>query len=399
MADKKGYYRILGIAVNATEGEIKAAYRVRAKQAHPDKNPGRDTKLEFQLVAEAYGVLGDPVKRAQYDASEREPSREPVRCSSCRAAGAEPRYVVFLQVVSYVFGSRRSTVQGIFCPRCAWRRGLRASAVTWLFGWWGFPKGPFFTLHALAKNLFGGIRPIDYNARLLAHQVAWFSAQNRLQLARSLAARALKLAVKAGNDELVSTLRAFLEKTNVGEPAAKLGSEWTIFNLRAFAAQLALGTLAVASAAIAWSQLSVPAEWPFLGQRSREPAAEGTTEISQSSAAEPLAPFRVVAPAGAESYVVKLVDPQTGQPVITLTVRGGKSAQVSVPLGSYKLRYAASRLAQGEGGVFGPQTVYSEAEALMEFQRDGDRALGTAVELLPGGEGALRTRRINGRDF
>ncbi len=65
---KKDYYEILGVSKNATEVEIKAAYRKLAIKHHPDKNPG-DVKAEekFKECAEAYSVLSDAGKRASYD--------------------------------------------------------------------------------------------------------------------------------------------------------------------------------------------------------------------------------------------------------------------------------------------------------------------------------------------
>lgn len=65
---KEDYYAILGVSKTATQVEIKKAYRKKAIEYHPDKNPG-DKKAEemFKKAAEAYEVLGDPDKRARYD--------------------------------------------------------------------------------------------------------------------------------------------------------------------------------------------------------------------------------------------------------------------------------------------------------------------------------------------
>ena len=65
---KQDYYEILGISKNATTAEIKKAYRKKAIEFHPDKNPG-DTKAEemFKKAAEAYEVLSNEDKRARYD--------------------------------------------------------------------------------------------------------------------------------------------------------------------------------------------------------------------------------------------------------------------------------------------------------------------------------------------
>lgn len=65
----KDYYGILGIPRNASDAEIKKAYRKLAMRYHPDRNPGREkwANERFKEINEAYGVLGDPQKRKQYD--------------------------------------------------------------------------------------------------------------------------------------------------------------------------------------------------------------------------------------------------------------------------------------------------------------------------------------------
>ena len=64
----RDYYEVLGVSRNATDQEIKSAYRRLALKHHPDRNPG-DARAEerFKEAAEAYGVLGDPDKRRRYD--------------------------------------------------------------------------------------------------------------------------------------------------------------------------------------------------------------------------------------------------------------------------------------------------------------------------------------------
>ena len=68
MAEKRDYYEVLEVAKNATAEEIKKAYRKKAIQYHPDKNPGdKAAEEKFKEAAEAYEVLSDPQKRARYD--------------------------------------------------------------------------------------------------------------------------------------------------------------------------------------------------------------------------------------------------------------------------------------------------------------------------------------------
>jgi len=64
----KDYYQILEVASDANEEQIRKSYRRLAMQYHPDRNPGKpEAEEKFKEIAEAYGVLTDPVKRNQYD--------------------------------------------------------------------------------------------------------------------------------------------------------------------------------------------------------------------------------------------------------------------------------------------------------------------------------------------
>src|SRR6476620_1039423 len=65
---KRDYYEILGVAKGASADEIKKSYRKVAMQYHPDRNPGdKSAEEKFKEAAEAYEVLSDSDKRAQYD--------------------------------------------------------------------------------------------------------------------------------------------------------------------------------------------------------------------------------------------------------------------------------------------------------------------------------------------
>ena len=70
MADqnKRDYYEVLGVEKNASDAEIKKAYRKLARQYHPDLNPSDKTaEARFKEIGQAYEVLSDADKRKQYD--------------------------------------------------------------------------------------------------------------------------------------------------------------------------------------------------------------------------------------------------------------------------------------------------------------------------------------------
>lgn len=68
MADKRDYYEVLGVQKNATDEDIKRAFRRKAKECHPDLHPNdKEAEARFKELNEANEVLSDPDKRARYD--------------------------------------------------------------------------------------------------------------------------------------------------------------------------------------------------------------------------------------------------------------------------------------------------------------------------------------------
>ena len=113
-----------------------------------------------------------------------------------------------------------------------------------------------------------------------------------------------------------------------------------------------------------------------------------------------LAPFGIQTSAGSD-YYIKLVDAETNREAMAIYVVGGKYLEVSVPLGSYKMRYAYGKTWRGEQHLFGPGDLTRMEEALknLSFRTSGYRIKGHTVELIPQIEGNFPTRNIARNKF
>ena len=114
----------------------------------------------------------------------------------------------------------------------------------------------------------------------------------------------------------------------------------------------------------------------------------------------PEAPFEIITSSGAD-YYLKLVDSRTGQDAITVYVRGGQRIEVTVPLGTYRLRYAAGEIWRGASHLFGPgeMTMYNESGSIFNFDVSSGYVNGYTVELIRQVGGNMDTRQINPSQF
>lgn len=116
----KDYYDILGVAKEASQEEIKRAYRQKAMRLHPDVNPSQEALFMFQELSEAYEVLSNPTLRADYDSDDimiRIPDEEPgYETSPRRAWNMSSRYDPddrpFVDT-DYAYYSRSTTIIGV----------------------------------------------------------------------------------------------------------------------------------------------------------------------------------------------------------------------------------------------------------------------------------------------
>lgn len=219
--DYKGYYAVLGLQPNATQALIKAAYRVRAMELHPDRNTSSSATAQTQLLNEAYQILGDEELRRQYDMScnrgsqtaqsstsdtaednqrsatttgaNNSSSSESVNCSFCKAVTLQPRYREVATIFSYLIGSHKFLRRGIYCSSCERKYSAFGTGITSIFGWWSV-YGFFWTVEALYKNLTGSWRFASQDAMLSCAQAFYFAGKGNIELAHAVALDAQKLA-------------------------------------------------------------------------------------------------------------------------------------------------------------------------------------------------------------
>ena len=185
--DHKDPYTVLGVEPGADMDEVKAAYRARIKEVHPDHNDSQEARQEFQQVVDSYRDLTDAMHRVDakpVKAASQRPERPILQsCCTCGCITAQPRYVVFHQVKSFLFWAKRDRVEGIFCRDCADRIAAKTSTICWLRGWWSLP-GLIWTPMALIRNLCGGGKPRQLNAAVLIRHALAFAQRRQGEMAR-----------------------------------------------------------------------------------------------------------------------------------------------------------------------------------------------------------------------
>jgi len=144
-----------------------------------------------------------------------------------------------------------------------------------------------------------------------------------------------------------------------------------------------------------------------------EPNRQSTEQESFSVPAEPLpsngtwwrytseeliAPLRISVSEG-QHYYVKLTDALTGETILTVFIRSGRTIEVEVPTGRYDLKYAIGDTWYGQEYLFGPETEYMKADDTLNFEIIGNQVRGHRIELIVQQGGNLRTDPIPESEF
>jgi hypothetical protein len=382
--DPKGFYRRLGIQPSASAEEIKFAYRELAKKLHPDTNKNDNAKTLFQAISEAYGVLSDPERRASYDALKysgpsaraQEKEIEPICCSRCGKVTAQPRSTLYYSVFSALIITTRTPIQGIFCSACAKKAALKASLTSAIFGWWGFPWGPIWTIGSIIQNARGGHFSKEVDDRLLWYNAVAFLSKGNLAVSYALAQQA-----RRANDEDIALdavrLMDQLRAQGVPTTSSTLKDPWRTQPITVLAHVSMLLALPLTIAGLAYSDeinrqvsrpnsISVPQAQSYSYQSPTNRVAEAPPgySVSAPTATQSPIPTCSIPPNNGQilsktvplkerghvveiqngasgNAIIKIRNAYTGTLAVSFFVEKGMTASIAnLPDGQYRIQYA-----------------------------------------------------------
>jgi len=449
--DPLGYYQILGVPINASADAIKKAYRQLAMELHPDRNPSVDTTKRFQSLQNAYDVLSNPIKRSLYDAQGfgSDPGdkgrhaanevHEPIRCYTCNCVSAQPRYIIFYSVVSYIFATTRTPAQGVYCAACAAKEALFSSALTWAVGWWGFPWGPFYSISTIYRNLLGGLQPPDQNAQLLLYQAYYFARANKRELARSIAKQALAFAEKdvkeveflnqlGGNrsrsevDKTTRAIKDLLRNLDDGSRARELKSQWGLTSKLFIYQATIIATIVLGLITWRYYEHTKTQERINHHKGTLEKNLPNVQSTSPPKVVAPLIPVNM--PKSGEIYRLNQLDPQSQNPklqvitdpsgpnyfiklqsndskkvALTAFIKAGDTVLLQIPVGAYSVKFASGSVWYGTKFLFGDATDYSRIKDPLIFSIEDNQTKGHSLTLKSVLNGNLKRQNISPNDF
>jgi hypothetical protein len=411
--DAKGYYADLGVSASASIDDIKTVYRALAKIYHPDMNRDRAAVEKFKRITEAYEVLTDPAKRRAYDgAPHPQPRPEPapqaqgaaaqpqiiaaVQCSVCGKATAQPRFLIFEQVVSVILVTHTQPKAGIYCSECAPKVALKASAMSAAFGWWGLPWGVIRTIGAIFTNAFGGKRKADVDEELLWHNAVAFMTQGKAELSVTLASELRS----ASNPEIRQRANGLVEHfERIGVRPGKLKSPWAT-HPGTVLAQLALGAIVpgvviflfAGGASGGYRSSYYPPSKPTYSSSSTTPASAALADLcvlrpTNGKVLTGRLPYteyghKLTIQNGASGdAIIKVRNAATGRTVVSFFAAQNRTAVLDgIPDGSYRVQFAYGDAMTADCKGF-REPVASEFPGVQRFEAEMTRTQVITQEL------------------
>lgn len=352
------YYDNLQVSRTASFEVIRASYRTLIQKYHPDRFPDKERGARItQIVNAAYAILGDPDRRSAYDTfldaeskadvrptPSDAPPPNPERRSRAPQPPPRPKPSESMRRLDFFVGG----VIAVFVV-VAIAQGLRISAPKTQRGTVSTPRleaTPAVLTPAQSQADSVGVLAPAHPGGSSAGTIV-YASKIPTDLKRGSKVRIVDTYAVAGSKERLALYR--IEEPPVGkDPGATLVEE-----------SFKTGIYKIYS-------------------KSRR-----------------IAPLKIDMPHTDLAYFLKLMNPTTGEAIMTMMARGGEVLQVDVPLGTYRLRYAYGPVWFGEENKFGEDTRATEADADLTFSIVGDYASGHEIELVQQLNGNLRERSLD----
>lgn len=401
--DPNDFYSDLGVSPTASIEEIKSVYRALVKIYHPDVNKDRAAVEKFKRITAAYEVLSDERKRAEYDrgtqaeaSRQRQPRQqaarepvEPVHCSKCGKVTAQPRYLAFREIRSFILATQTKIRQGIYCSDCAPKEAWSASMSSAILGWWGFPWGPILTIKEILRNAFGGQRITEVEDQLNWQNALAFFDRERFELALSLA-RPLQ---SSKLSELANAARQMTDVlTRNGVKSSSLKSNWRL-NAGGAVGQVLMASIVPAIAYILITQpfapknyaaaphrpspttasyappTPAPAPAPVVS-RCASPPANSQILVGKSSLKSGQGHELTIRNGSGGDAIVKVRNSATNNVVVSFYVRQNQSATIDgIPDGYYRIQFGYGEALDASCRAF-INTRASEFEGIQALQTE-----------------------------
>lgn len=448
-ADPRGFYAALGVAPTASTAEIKSAFRRRAKDLHPDRNPDPGAREAFHRLTAAYEVLSDTVRRTAYDSrrtagrggasgeaggADRQHSRhtappgsrsgaaprqprdgDPTRAYRQTQARTQPRpgpqrpppgparsaapplsccccgkvaaqpRVVEFITVTGTLFRSREQVQEGVYCRACADRTALKVAARCWLTGWWSLTGPLKTLRALGIALRGGRLPRQQNHRLLMQQARAFLAQQDPMMAHAVALQAQMFAPDGVSRLHTDQLLAQIRAAAPGQTLPPLKDRWRGASPLQLLQLLPVYGLVVLLALLFWPGSQTAGETAVADPA---PAAPGGTTAGGTTTGGTGPGAIPVKPGGPMAVAPSPVTPSPPPPpIVSLSAGGVRAGQY------HDIRVAATALRTGPGQEFQTLLLLGAGETVMvsEVATDGQWA---RVQTLTGRTGFISSRAL-----
>lgn len=354
----KEYYKILGISPDASTDEIKKAYHNLAKQYHPDFGGNLD---DMKLLNEAYEILSDKEKRKKYDDELNAYNNASKQNNSYQQASV---VVHILKVDGSVMSKRIPISKLSNSDKQYFSVNNEVYAIE------NFGK------HAELELQF--VSRVEWDSHRMIRTKGYRPSKN-IAYVKTISSGIRKLWSAFSMAIVVIIIIAGIVRCAVDNTPKKTSKQ-----------PVPIRSISTEKPRI------IPTYIPTLPPE--EPLPE-TGQILKTPTTQCIAPLEIKTQ-GSTNYYIYLKDLNNAtENDISFFVRGGEAVEIDVPIGSYQIYYCSGTKWYGVKEKFGPNTVYTTSEELLEFTQDSQYVYGHTITLYKVEDGNFDTEAISASEF